>query len=75
MSAFGNAGQANYSTAKAGVIGYTKTIAKELGPFGVRSNSVAYGSIDTRLTRAKEGGETITVGGKTVALGSELSQR
>eukprot|EP00798_Chlamydomonas_sp_ICE-L_P008251 gene8251-1520_t len=65
----GNAGQANYSTAKAGVVGLTKSIAKEWGPLNIRCNALAYGLIDTRLTRAKEGGESITVGGKKVALG------
>lgn len=65
----GNAGQANYATAKAGVVGLTKSVAKEWGPFGVRCNAIAFGLIDTRLTRAKEAGETMTVGGKKVALG------
>ncbi len=41
----GNVGQANYATAKAGVIGLTKTIAKEWGPFGVRCNTVAFGCV------------------------------
>lgn len=39
----GNVGQVNYATAKAGVVGLTKTIAKEWGPFGVRCNTVAFG--------------------------------
>ncbi|KAI2623671.1 short-chain dehydrogenase [Xylaria nigripes] len=51
----GNAGQANYAMAKAGLVGLTKTIAKEWGPmFGVRANTVAFGRIQTRLTQAKE---------------------
>lgn len=52
--------------------GLSKTLCKEWGPFGVRVNTVAYGWIDTRLTRAKEAGETITVNGKAIALGSTL---
>lgn len=44
----GNVGQANYAAAKAAVVGLTKTIAKEWGPFGVRANTVAFGLIHTR---------------------------
>ncbi|RXW21082.1 hypothetical protein EST38_g4756 [Candolleomyces aberdarensis] len=65
----GNVGQANYAAAKAAVIGLSKTIAKEWGPFGVRANTIAFGLIHTRLTAPKEGGETIEVDGKKVALG------
>jgi len=65
----GNIGQANYATAKMGVIGLTKTIAKEWGAFGIRCNTVAFGFIDTRLTRSKEEGESIKVGEQEVALG------
>ncbi|POY71579.1 hypothetical protein BMF94_5404, partial [Rhodotorula taiwanensis] len=65
----GNVGQANYATAKAGITGLTKTIAKEWGPFGVRCNTVAFGHILTRLTQAKELGESITVNGQKIALG------
>ena len=54
---FGNAGQANYSAAKAGVVGLTKTLAKEWGQFKVNVNAVAFGFIETRLTAAKERGE------------------
>ncbi|KAJ3513467.1 hypothetical protein NLJ89_g2937 [Agrocybe chaxingu] len=65
----GNVGQANYASAKAAVIGLTKTIAKEWGPFGVRANTIAFGLIHTRLTAAKEAGVTIEIDGKKVALG------
>lgn len=65
----GNVGQINYATGKMGIIGFTKTVAKEWGPFGVRCNAVAFGLIDTRLTRAKEDGEVINVDGKEIELG------
>ena len=65
----GNVGQANYATAKMGVVGLTKTVAKEWGRFGVRCNAVAFGFIDTRMTRPKDGGETATVGDREVAQG------
>ena len=55
----GNAGQANYSAAKAGVIGLTKTLAKEWGQFKINVNAVAFGFVETRLTQAKEKAETI----------------
>ena len=51
-SALGNRGQANYSTAKAGLQGFTKTLAIELGKFGVTANAIAPGFIATEMTRA-----------------------
>jgi 3-oxoacyl-[acyl-carrier protein] reductase len=51
-SALGNRGQANYSTAKAGLQGFTKTLAIELGKFGVTANAIAPGFIVTEMTRA-----------------------
>ena len=51
-SALGNRGQANYSAAKAGLQGFTKTLAKELGKFGVTANAVAPGFIATDMTAA-----------------------
>ena len=47
----GNAGQANYSASKAGIIGFTKSIAKELGSRNIRSNAIAPGFIETAMTR------------------------
>ena len=51
-SALGNRGQVNYSAAKAGLQGFTKTLAIELGKYGVTANSVAPGFIETEMTRA-----------------------
>lgn len=51
VGAMGNAGQANYSAAKAGILGLTKTTARELGPRGITVNAVAPGFIDSDMTR------------------------
>jgi 3-oxoacyl-[acyl-carrier protein] reductase len=51
-SALGNRGQANYSAAKAGLQGFTKTLAVELGKFGVTVNAVAPGFVETEMTKA-----------------------
>lgn len=54
----GNAGQANYTAAKGGIVGLTRTLARELGPFHVNVNAVAPGFIETRLTATKgDGGD------------------
>ena len=65
----GNAGQANYSSGKAAVIGLTKTLAKEWGQFKVNVNAVAFGYIETRLTASKEESNTMQIDGETVQLG------
>lgn len=71
----GNAGQANYSSAKSAVLGLTKTMAKEWGRFNVQSNCVAYGWIDTRLTKAKEKAGDLEREGVKVAMGIPEAQR
>jgi 3-oxoacyl-[acyl-carrier protein] reductase len=65
----GNAGQVNYSAGKMGIVGVTKTMAKEWGRFNINVNAVAYGFIETRLTQAKENQATMQVGDKAVELG------
>jgi 3-oxoacyl-[acyl-carrier protein] reductase len=65
----GNAGQVNYSAGKMGIVGVTKTMAKEWGRFNINVNAVAYGFIETRLTQAKEKHQTIQREGKEVELG------
>ncbi|WP_072801647.1 3-oxoacyl-ACP reductase FabG [Rhodococcoides yunnanense] len=52
LSALGNRGQANYAAAKAGLQGFTKTVAIELGKFGVTTNAIAPGFIETEMTAA-----------------------
>jgi 3-oxoacyl-[acyl-carrier protein] reductase len=66
----GNAGQANYSSAKSGILGLTKTLAKEWGRYNVTVNAVAFGLINTRLTGAtSEDDSSIDIQGTTVKLG------
>ena len=66
----GNLGQINYSSAKAGLVGMTKTLAREWGPFKVNVNAVAFGFVETRLTAASDdGGETIERSGREIRLG------
>jgi 3-oxoacyl-[acyl-carrier protein] reductase len=84
----GNAGQANYSASKAGIIGFTKSIAKELGSRNVRCNAIAPGFIVTDMTKTlpeevvnewykkiplKRGGSPEEVANVVVFLGSDLS--
>jgi 3-oxoacyl-[acyl-carrier protein] reductase len=65
----GNAGQVNYSAGKAGVVGLTKTLAKEWGQFKINVNAVAFGFVETRLTAAKESGNVMTKDGEEIQLG------
>jgi len=65
----GNAGQANYSSGKAGVVGLTKTLAKEWGQFKVNVNAVAFGYIETRLTASKDDSNVAEIAGERVQLG------
>ena len=85
----GNAGQANYSASKAGIIGFTKSVALELGSRSIRSNAVAPGFIETEMTEAleaksleewkqsiplKRGGKPEEVADACVFLGSDMSR-
>ncbi|BBZ34585.1 SDR family NAD(P)-dependent oxidoreductase [Mycolicibacterium confluentis] len=65
----GNPGQVNYSTAKAGLIGMTKTLAKEWGRYNVTVNAIAYGVINTRLTTITTEAKTIDVDGREIKVG------
>ena len=84
----GNAGQSNYAASKAGIIGFTKSVALELGSRNIRSNSIAPGFIETEMTGAldekvveewrqaiplKRGGTPTDVANACVFLGSDLS--
>jgi 3-oxoacyl-[acyl-carrier protein] reductase len=66
---YGNAGQVNYATAKAGITGLTKTLAKEWGRYNVQVNCACFGFIETRLTAAKENAEKVVREGEEVQLG------
>jgi 3-oxoacyl-[acyl-carrier protein] reductase len=65
----GNAGQANYSSGKSGVVGLTKTLAKEWGQFKINVNAVAFGFVETRLTAAKEEAGSFDKDGQEIKLG------
>lgn len=65
----GSDGQANYSAAKAGVIGLTRSVAKEWGRYKVNCNAVAFGLMDTRLTQAQEESNRIAVDDDELQLG------
>src|SRR5215208_7120238 len=65
----GNAGQANYSAGKAGIVGLTKTLAKEWGQFKINVNAVAFGFVETRLTASKVEENQMEIDGQKVQLG------
>ncbi len=66
---FGNAGQTNYSAAKAGIGGMTQTLAKEWGRMNVTVNCIAYGFIKTRLTVSAGGESTAHIDGREIKVG------
>jgi 3-oxoacyl-[acyl-carrier protein] reductase len=65
----GNPGQAGYSAGKAGIIGLTKTLAKEWGRYNINVNAVGFGLIQTRMTQPLKPGATINVKGKEIPIG------
>ncbi len=71
----GSAGQTNYSSAKAALVGFTKSLAKEWGPLNVCVNTVAFGFIETRLTQVKEKNDLIELDGKKVSVGIPENRR
>lgn len=67
---YGNAGQAGYSAGKAGILGLTRTLAKEWGRYRVNVNAVAFGLIETRLTGAAgAGADSIDIEGREIKVG------
>jgi 3-oxoacyl-[acyl-carrier protein] reductase len=70
----GNVGQANYSAAKAGLVGLTKTLAREWGPSKVNVNAVAFGFVETRLT-GPPGRESFTKDDVEIPLGIPIQMR
>ena len=85
----GNAGQCNYSASKAGILGFTKSLAKELGSRGIRSNAIAPGFIETAMTQQlpedvrkgwmediplRRGGTDLDVAKTSLYLASDLSE-
>lgn len=72
----GNAGQIGYASGKAGVVGLTKTLAKEWGRYSITVNAVGFGLIDTRLIKPMEDAETnIAIGERRVRVGMQAQVR
>jgi 3-oxoacyl-[acyl-carrier protein] reductase len=71
----GNVGQANYAAAKAGLVGLTKTLAREWGPFKVNVNAAAFGFVETRLTAPADESATIERDGQEIKLGIPQQMR
>lgn len=72
----GNAGQIGYASGKAGIVGLTKTLAKEWGRYNVTVNAVGFGLIDTRLIKPMEDAETsIAIGERRVRVGMQAQVR
>jgi 3-oxoacyl-[acyl-carrier protein] reductase len=71
-SALGNRGQANYAAAKAGLIGFTKTLALELGRFGVTANAIAPGFVETDMTVASAARQGLDYDEWKLAAASEI---
>lgn len=71
----GNAFQANYASAKAGLVGMTRSLAKEWGSFNIQVNAIAYGWIDTRLTAGKADGQSLEREGATIPIGMPAAMR
>ena len=69
----GNPGQAGYSAGKAGVIGLTKTLAREWGRYNINVNAVGFGLIQTRMIQPLKPEGKITVGGKEIPIGVQPS--
>jgi 3-oxoacyl-[acyl-carrier protein] reductase len=65
----GNVGQVNYAAGKAGLVGITRTLAREWGPLKINVNAVAFGFVETRLTAASDEGETFSLGELEIPLG------